>query len=155
MRSIVCVLVFFFAANLAFAQLPSKVKKMEGKWEYKLGSGFEVLEVVGEELVGVGYRINHKTNDTTRVENTNIERVNDHLIFTLTTHNVIGDSISTSVQKFEAIGKKLHFRNITNMTPYAIEFSMGFLNRNKLKMSIYHGPDEDPVHLYLTRQKSK
>lgn len=155
MRLILSVFVLFFAANMSYAQLPSKVKKMEGKWEYKLGSGFEVLELVGEELVGVGYRINQKTNDTTRVENTNIERVNDHLIFTLTTHNVIGDSISTTVQKFEAIGKKLHFRNITNMTPFAIEFSMGFLSRNKLKMSIYHGPNENPVHLYLTRQKSK
>lgn len=155
MKWIVSVLVFFFAASMTYAQLPNKVKKMEGKWEYKLGSGFEVLEVVGDELVGVGYRINQKTNDTTRVENTNIELVNSNLIYTLTTYNVIGDSVSISVQKFVAKGKKMTFRNITNFTPYAIEFSMGFLNRNKLKMSIYHGPDEDPVHLYLTREKSK
>ncbi len=154
MKLIVSALIVFFASSITYAQLPNKVKKMEGKWEYKLGSGFEVLEIVGDELVGVGYRINQKTNDTTRIENTNIELVNSNLIFTLTTYNVIGDSIAKSVQKFVAKGKKLTFRNITNLTPYAIEFSMGFLNRNKLKMSIYHGPDEDPVHLYLTRQKS-
>ena len=155
MRLIVSILVLFCMANGSYAQLPNKIKKMEGVWDYKLGSGFEVLEIVGDELVGVGYRVNHKSGDTTRVENNNIALVNKNLIYTLTTYNLIGDSVSITVQTFVASGKKLTFRNITNLAPYSIQFSMGFFNRNKLKISIYHGPNENPVHLYLTRQKSK
>jgi hypothetical protein len=155
MRVIISVLMLVCIANLSYAQLPSKIKKMEGVWDYKLGSGFEVLEVVGDELVGVGYRVNRKTGDTTRVENNNIQLVNKNLMYTLTTYNVIGDSVSKTVQKFIADGKKMTFRNISNMTPYSIEFKMGLLSRNKLRMSINYGPNEDPVHLYLTRKKSE
>ena len=155
MKLIVSVLIVFFGSNLAFSQLPNKVKKLEGKWEYKLGSGFEVLEVVGDELRGVSYRINQKTNDTTSVENTNIQVLNNELIYSLMTYNVIGDSIVKTVQKFESEGKKLNFRNVSLSTPYSIHFTVGFFNRNKLKISIYHGPNENPVHLYLIRQKNK
>jgi hypothetical protein len=154
MKLMVSVLIVFFASSIAYSQLPSKVKKLEGKWEYKLGSGFEVLEIVGDELVGVGYRINQKTNDTTSVENTNIQVVNNVLIYSLTTYNVIGDSITKTVQKFVSEGKKLKFRNVTSSTPYSIHFTSGFLHRNKLKISIYHGPNENPIHLYLNRQST-
>lgn len=155
MKLIVSVLIVFFTSSIAFSQLPNKVKKLEGKWEYKLGSGFEVIDIVGDQLIGVGYRINQKTNDTTSVENTNIRLVNKELIYSLTTYNVIGDSISKTVQKFVAEGSKLKFRNRTSSTPYSIHFSLGCLNRNKLKISIFHGPNEHPVHLYLIRQKTK
>lgn len=153
MKLIVSLVMLFLVTNFVHAQLPNKVKKMEGTWEYKLGSGYEILELVGDELKGKGFRINRKTGDTASIENSNIQMINKNLIYTLTTYNVVSDSVSTTVHKFIADGKKMKFRNISSSTPYAIHFSFGFFNKNKLKMSIYHGPSADPVHLHLIRKK--
>jgi hypothetical protein len=152
MRGIGTVIIFAFLTFSAFAQLPNKVKKMEGTWEYKYRSGFEVLDVVGEELVGVGYRINPKTNDTTKVENIRIRMANKNLIYSMTTQNVVKDSVILSTLQFVGEGKRLKFQNISSPTPYMIKYSFGFLNKNKLFIRIYPGPDAKPIKLILTRK---
>jgi hypothetical protein len=147
-------LLFFLALSVsAFAQLPNKVKKMEGTWDYKFGSGFEVLEVKGDELLGVGYRINQKSSDTTRVENVRIRMANKNLVYSMTTYAVVKDSVVANTQEFVSSGKRLKFQNISAPTPYMIKYSFGFFNRNKLFIRIYHGPDAKPVKLILARKQ--
>ncbi|MDG1332132.1 MAG: hypothetical protein P8P74_07370 [Crocinitomicaceae bacterium] len=153
MRKFGALLVFFAFSFGAFAQLPNKVKKMEGTWEYRFGSGLEILEVKGDELLGVGYRINQKLNDTTRVENVRMRMANKNLVYSMTTYNVIGDSVVPNIQEFVSSGRSLKFVNISAPTPHMIKYSFGFLNRNKLFIRVYHGPETKPVKLILTRKK--
>mgnify|MGYP007025850626 CR=1 FL=1 len=153
MKRIGVLLVFIVLAAGAFAQLPSKVKKMEGTWEYKFRSGYEILDVKGDELHGVGYRINRKSGDTSRVENVRIHMANKVLVYSMTTYNLAMDSVVSLTQKFVSSGKKLRFQNITDPTPYAIKYSFAFLNRNKLFIRVYLGPDTKPSKIILTRKQ--
>ncbi len=153
MKRIGALLVFFALSMGAFAQLPNKAEKMAGTWEYKLRSGFEVIEIKGDELHGVGYRVNKKTGDTSRVENVRIKRVDETLVYSMTTYNVVNESVVSTVQKFVSSGRKLKFRNVSAPTPYAIKYSFAFLNRNKMFIRVYHGPDAKPIKLILTRKK--
>lgn len=153
MRRIGTLLVFVVLSFGTFAQLPNRVKKMAGTWEYKFRSGFEILEVKGDELVGVGYRVNQKSSDTSRVENVRIRMANKNLVYSMTTYNVISDSIVSNTQEFVSSGKRLKFQNISAPTPYMIRYSFGFLNKNKLFIRVYHGPEAKPIKLILTRKK--
>jgi hypothetical protein len=153
MRRIGTLVVFFALSFGAFAQLPNKVKKMAGTWEYKFQSGFEILEVRGEELVGVGYRVNQKSSDTNRVENVRIRMANKNLVYSMTTYNVVQDSVVANTQEFVSSGRSLKFQNISAPTPYMIKYSFGFFNRNKLFVRIYHGPDTKPVKLILAKER--
>ena len=151
MRRIGTLVVFFLLSVGAFAQLPNKVKKMAGTWEYKFQSGFEILEIKGDELVGVGYRVNQKSSDTSKVENVRIRMANKNLVYSMTTYNVVQDSVVANTQEFVSSGKRLKFQNISAPTPYMIRYSFGFFNKNKLFVRVYHGPDAKPVKLILTR----
>ncbi|PHR37157.1 MAG: hypothetical protein COA38_00255 [Fluviicola sp.] len=153
MKRIGALLVFVALSMGTFAQLPNKVKKMAGTWEYKFRSGFEILEIKGDELEGVGYRVNQKSNDTSRVENVRIRLVNKNLVYSMTTYNVVNDSIVSTVQEFVSAGRRLRFQNISAPTPYAIKYSFGFLNRNKMFIRVYHGPETKAIKLILTRKK--
>jgi hypothetical protein len=153
MKKIGALIIVFTFAMSAFAQLPNKVEKMAGTWVYKLHSGYEVLEIVDGELRGEGYRIHRKTSDTSRVENVRIRMANKNLIYTMTTYNFVEDSVLSTVNEFVGQGRKLKFQNISAPTPYAIHYSFGFLNRNKMFIKIYHGPEAKPVKLILTREK--
>lgn len=135
------------------AQLPNKVKKMAGTWHYKFNSGFEVMEIHGDELHGMGFRVHRKSMDTACVENVRIRVVNKSLIYTMTNYNVIEDSVFTTVYDFVSDGRKLKFHNISAPTPYEIHYSFGFLNRNKLIIKVYHGPETKPIKLHLSREK--
>ena len=153
MKRIGALLVLVSISISAYGQLPNKAEKMAGTWEYKLRSGFEIIEVKGDELQGVGYRVNKKTGDTSRVETIRIKRVEETLVYSMTTYNVVNESVVPTVQKFVSSGNKLKFRNISAPTPYAIKYSFGFLNRNKLFIRVYHGPDTEAIKLTLLRRK--
>jgi hypothetical protein len=153
MKKIGALLVFFVLSIGAFAQLPNKAEKLAGTWEYKLRSGFETIEIKEGVLNGVGYRVNQKTSDTSRVETIRMEKVDETLVYSMTTYNVVDESVVPTVQKFVSSGRKLKFRNISAPTPYAIKYSFGFLNRNKMFIRVYHGPDAKPIKLTLTRRK--
>ena len=153
MRRVGVFLAFFVMTTAAYAQLPNKVKRRAGVWEYKLQSGYEILEVKGDELQGVGYRVNQKTSDTSRVENIRIRRVNKTMVCSMTTYNMVKDSVVATTHELISSGRKLKFQNISAPTPYAIKYSMGFFNRNRLYIRVYHGPETKPVKLILTRKK--
>ena len=153
MKKIGALLVFFVLSIGAFAQLPNKAEKLAGTWEYKLRSGFETIEIKEGVLNGVGYRVNQKTSDTSRVETIRMEKVDETLVYSMTTYNVVDESVVPAVQKFVSSGRKLKFRNISAPTPCAIKYSFGFLNRNKMFIRVYHGPDAKPIKLTLTRRK--
>ncbi|MFK7785763.1 MAG: hypothetical protein AB8B56_11640 [Crocinitomicaceae bacterium] len=152
MRKIGTLAVVFILSFGAFAQLPNKVKKMAGTWEYKFRSGFEVLEVKNDELVGVGYLINQKSSDTSRVENVRMRMANKNLVYSMTTYNVVEDSVIASTYEFVSSGKRMQFQNISAPTPYMIKYSFGFFNKNKLFIRVYHGPEAKPIKLVLTRK---
>jgi hypothetical protein len=153
MKRIGPLLVFCVLSIGAFAQLPNKVKKMEGTWVYKFRSGFEILEVKGDQLLGVGYRVNQKSNDTSRVENVKIRMANKNLIYSMTTYNVVKDSVVSTTQEFVSSGRRLKFQNISAPTPYMIKYSLGFFNKNKMFIRVYHGPETKPIKLILTKEK--
>ena len=111
MKGISVLLVFFAFSMSAYAQLPNKVKKMAGTWEYKFRSGFEILEMNGDELQGAGYRVNQKLNDTSRVENVRIRLANKNLVYSMTTYRVLNDSVASTTHDFVSSGKKLKFQN--------------------------------------------
>jgi len=152
MRGIGVVIVFCVMGLAAFAQLPNKVEKLAGSWEYKLGSGYEVFTVKDDELIGVGFRINLKSNDTSQVETIRMRMVNKNLVYSMTTYNVVQDSVVASTHQFIGSGKRMKFQNISALTPYQVKYSFGFLNRNKLRICVYHGPDAKPIKLILKRK---
>lgn len=152
MRKIGTLVVFFALTFGAFAQLPNKVKKMTGTWEYKFRSGYEVFEQKGEELIGVGYRVNQKSSDTSRVETIRIRMANKNLVYSMTTYNVVEDSVVASTHQFVSSGKRMKFQNISAPTPYMIRYSFGFFNKKKLFIRVYHGPEAKPIKLILTRK---
>ncbi len=153
MSRLLTLFVFVVISTGAYAQLPNKVKKMEGTWIYKFRSGFEVLEVEGDQLLGVGYRVNQKSNDTSRVENVKIRMANKNLIYSMTTYNLAKDSVVATTHEFVSSGRRLKFQNISAPTPYMIKYSFGFFNRNKMFIRVYHGPEAKPIKLILTKEK--
>lgn len=153
MRRYVALAVFTVMAMVVHAQLPNRAEKLAGTWEYKLNSGFEVLELKGDEIVGIGYRVNPKTGDTSRVETTRIRKVNKTLVLSMTTYKVVSDSVVATTQKLVGSGNKMKFQNISAPSPHTIKYSFGFLNKNKLFVRIYHRADAEPVKLILLRKK--
>lgn len=153
MKKLALFMVFLFFGMTASAQLPSKVKKMEGTWEYKFRSGFEVMEIREDELIGRGYRVHRKSFDTSCVETTRIRLVGKTLIYSMSTYSITSDSVTTTVYDFVGDGKKLKFQNISAPSPYAIRYSFGFFNKNKLNIRIYIGPETKPIKLQLLRKK--
>lgn len=150
---LVSLIVFLFVSFTMFAQLPNKVAKLEGEWQYKEGSGFEVWTLKDDILHGYAYRIN-KVGDTSMVEDIQLKRVNKTLVYSLETYNHVGDSIVTVKNDFVGLKRKMSFMNIDSNTPYSISYSYGFLNRKKLKIKIKYGIKEDPVVLKLVKVKA-
>jgi len=155
MKRFVALVVFVVMAIGVHAQLPNKAEKLAGTWEYKFNSGFEVMELKGDEIVGMGYRINRKTGDTSKVETIRIRKVNKTLVYSMTNYKVVKDSVVATTQKMVSSGNKMKFYNISSLSPHAIKYSFGFLNRNKLFVRIYHNTDAKPVKLTLTRKKEE
>ena len=153
MGKIITFLIILTTSVTAFGQLPSKVKKMEGTWEYQFRSGFEILKVEGDELIGSGYRVNLKSNDTSKVEHIRIQMLANSMVYSMTTYFMVADSVVTTTQKFVSSKKKLLFQNITDLTPNSIKYSFGFLNRNKMIIRVYLGPGTKPTKLILTRKQ--
>ncbi len=155
MKRFVALVAFVVMAVGVHAQLPNRAKKLVGTWEYKFNSGFEVMELKDDEIVGLGYRINQKTGDTSRVETIRINKVNKTMVYSMTNYKVVKDSVVATTQKMVGSGNRLKFQNITSLSPHAIKYSFGFLNRNKLFVRVYYQVDAKPVKLVLTRKKEE
>ena len=152
MLRVVLNIVLCFVLQYATAQLPSKVRKLEGTWKYKTSENYEVWKLSDELLVGEAYRKN-KVGDTSLVEKIEISKINRTLFYSLETYNNNGDSIIVQQRKFIGGKRKMKFLNINNNSPYMIYYSFGFLNKDKLKIKIQYGIIEKPMKLLLRRVK--
>lgn len=147
-------LLFLFVLNSGqtFCQLPSSVNKLEGLWKYKEGSGYEVWKSQDKKLVGFTYRIT-KSGDTSKVEDIVLNKINNRLVYSLTTYNVVNDSLITAHREFIGGKRKMEFINLSESAPYSIEYKFGFLNRNKLKVIVRNTVSDDPIKYILYRVK--
>ncbi len=153
MKGKILLLIAMFAfCGSVFSQFTGKIDRLQGKWRYKEGSGFEVWEKKGSDLVGYAYRVNPKTGDSSKVEDIRLRLVNKRLIYTMTTYNYADDSLYRTDHDFVGGKRQMKFYNIDSSSPYMVKYSYGFLNRNKLIIRIYNGMHEKPLKLILRRE---
>lgn len=138
-------------SGAAWGQLPSKAEKLVGTWKYKQKSGYEIWELDGGELRGTAYRVNPKTGDSSKIEDSWIRKTNRNLIYTMKTHSFLSDSVRTNEYDFVGGKRKMKFYNIDSSVPYMVSYSFGFLNRKKLFVKIYYEEGEKPLKLTLTK----
>ena len=153
MKQLVSIMFMVALAATGFSQMPNKAKKLIGKWQYKSGAGYEVWQLNNNQLDGAAYRVS-KNGDTSQVENLHIKKVNKTLVYILETNSQQGDSIVVQKNSFVGMGNKMKFSNLESTVPSMISYSFGCLNRNKLKIKIQFGVNEDPIVLELRRYKT-
>ncbi len=149
--TLVLLMLTTFSVNVS-AQFSRKTRKLIGTWEYKSGNGYEKWEIDGEFLMGGAYRIN-KLGDTTKVEDLQIRKIHKTLVYTICSEEFIADTSVIITHNFIGQKNKMKFANIESNLPAMISYSFGFLNRNKLKISILYGIKDTPVQLQLFRSK--
>ena len=149
--ALVILMLIAFSINTS-AQFSRKTRKLIGTWEYKSGNGYEKWEIDGEFLIGGAYRIN-KLGDTSKVEDLQIRKVHKTLVYTICSEEFIADTSVIITHNFIGQKNKMKFANIESNLPAMISYSFGFLNRNKLKISILYGIKDTPVQLQLFRSK--
>ena len=145
-----CVFILSLCYTLTtFSQLPKKVNGLVGTWEFKNRSGFEVWSKEGVSLIGHEYRLN-KIGDTIKVAEMMLEKVNKVLLYTFITKLNESDQ---DKEKVIFIGgkRKMQFYNRLSNIPYRIDYTFGFLNRKKLKIRLYYGPEDKPTKLVLEK----
>lgn len=152
MKFLFTLLICSIIAIPSLGQLSGKVLKLEGKWQYKEGSGFEIWNLHDGALHGKTYRVT-RAGDTISVEEMSIKKVNKTLVHQLATFNFTGDTTFVSNYHFIGERKKLRFVNIESNTPYLIEYKFGFLNRNKLYIRLQFGINDKQTELVLNRIK--
>lgn len=150
--SVLFIVAFLFNFGLSFGQLPSKVQRLEGKWRFKEGSGYEVWERNDRKLIGHAFRIT-KLGDTSKVEDVIINKVNNRLTYNLTTYNVVRDSLVTMQRVFIGGKRKMEFINLTENAPYSIEYKFAFFNKNKLRVFVQNTISDEPSKFTLLRIK--
>lgn len=145
-------LVFFaLLSGTAWGQLPAKAEKLIGTWKYKQKSGYEVWVMDGDGLRGTAYRVNPKTGDSSKIEDSWIRKTNRNLIYTMRTHSFVGDSIRINEYDFVGGKRKMKFYNIDSSIPFMVSYSFAFLNRKKLFVKVYYEEGEKPLKLTLTK----
>lgn len=152
MKLILTSFIFCFIAISAYCQFSNKTKKIIGTWEYKSGDGFEGWTLENDVLSGAAYRVN-KIGDTSKVEDLKIQKINKTLVYTIKSKSFTNDSLIVDAHNFVGTKNKMEFFNIESNLPAMIKYSFGFLNRNKLKISIQYSIKDEPVELLLNRSK--
>jgi len=146
---------FIGVSFFSLSQLDSKMKKMIGEWEFRNGSGLEIWKQENDQLHGYEYRMS-KFGDTVRVEEMTIHFVNKNLVYTIDDHrhSTTMEAIQCH-EKMRFVGDRrdMKFYNIDEHTPYSIQYSFGFFNRDKMKIKIQSGQKDKPVKLILLRVK--
>ncbi len=147
------ILLFVLAiVPFAQAQLPNRVKKLEGLWEYNEGSGFERWEQRGEVMYGESFRIN-KLGDTLIAENFEISYVNKRLVLNLTAYHMVNDSIQIKEKVLVGKRRKMEFSGLSGNRLKQLEFKFGFLSKNRLKLFIHHQGMLKPQKLRMVRRE--
>jgi hypothetical protein len=151
MRLIVIVLVFVYGSFLNLsAQINGKATNLPGIWKYDGGSGFEIWEMVGDDLVGSGYRTS-KLNDTVKVEDLRISKTKNHLFYTLITHQQTQQGVKVVEHKFIGGKRKMYFENLDVDGPNALKYTFGIFNKDKLTITIEYEGKKKPIKLKLRR----
>jgi hypothetical protein len=145
---------FLYIVNsgFSFGQLPSSVRKMEGNWRYKQGSGYESWRLKDDQLIGHAFRLS-KAGDTSEVESFVIKKVNNHLVYDLSTFINQNDTLVTTNRTFLGGKRKISFVNLAEDVPYSIQYKFAFLNKNKLKITVLYTIDAKPQKFVLYRIK--
>jgi hypothetical protein len=138
---------------IAHAQLPNRVKKLEGLWEYNEGSGFERWEQHGNVMVGESFRIN-KLGDTLVAEKFEISYVNKRLVLNLTAYHMVNDSIRVNTNVLVGKRKKMQFSGLSGNRLKELEFKFGFFSKNRLKLFIHHKGLLKPQKLRMVRREA-
>lgn len=144
-------LLLLVSSNL-YSQVPSKTEKLVGTWDYKEGSGYEIWKMSGDKLLGEAYRVNKKTQDTSKVEEMSIRKPAKNLLYSTETYSVVNNQLVTREQNYIANGRKMKFFNLQNRPPYAVEYKFGWFSKKKMKVFIYHGPHDKPLKLTLYKR---
>lgn len=152
MKSLLSILLLIVILPSAHAQLPSRVKKLEGLWEYSQGSGFEQWEQRGEVMHGTSFRIN-KLGDTLVAENFEISYVNKRLIMNLTAYHMVNDSMQVKERVLVGKRRKLQFSGLSSNRLEELEFKFGFLSKKRLKLFIHHQGILKPQKLRMIRRE--
>ena len=132
--------------------MPSKFKKLEGKWRFKEGSGFEIWELKNDQLIGYAFRIT-KTGDTSRVEEFVIRKTDHAMVYDHSSFTSLNDSLVKINRKFLGNKRKLFFSTIEDNGPYSVEYKFGLFSRNKLKVFVVNHKGDDPFKFTLFRIK--
>lgn len=134
-----------------FAQLPNKVKKLEGLWEYKEGSGFEKWELKDDVLYGESFRIS-KLGDTLIAERMEMRSVNKRLVLSVQSFNIVDDSLRIKTREFIGKKRKMEFSGFSQQNATTLTYKPKFFSRKKMNLWIGSGPKSDPRKLVLIRQ---
>lgn len=137
---------------LAYGQLPSRVQKLEGLWEYREGSGYERWERRGDVMYGESFRIN-KLGDTLVAESFEISYVNKRLILNLKAYHMVNDSIRVKERVLVGKRRKMHFTGLTGNRLEELEFNFGFFSKNRLKLFVHHQGMLKPQKLRMNRKE--
>lgn len=144
--------IFLLITTESFAQLPKSAAKLEGSWRYASGEGVEHWSAHNDGLEGSSYRMN-KLGDSVKVESFTINNVNNRLVYSLTSHNVVGDSLVDTKRHFIGGKRKLEFVNIEEVIPYSVSYRFGLFTSNKLIISVRFGINDKPTKFKLARAK--
>ena len=137
---ITVMLLLFVGVQNVYAQLPSKVEKLVGKWEYKRGSGTEEFKISGDTLVGTAALLD-KYGVETPVEEMTIKMVNGNLIYSST--KIVHDTTLPLMRHvFVSKGKRLKFYNTEDDLIVAIKYKVRFWNPKKMVLVLYSSNDE-------------
>jgi hypothetical protein len=148
-------LIFLFVVAtipMVSAQLPNRVKKLEGLWEYREGSGFERWTMKDDVMYGESFRIN-KLGDTLVAERFEISYVNKRLVLNLTAYHMVEDSLSVREKTLIGKKRKMEFSSVSGIQLETLYFKFGFLSKKRLKLFVYHEGVEDPQKLRLVRRE--
>lgn len=133
------------------AQLPNRVHKLEGLWEYRQGSGFERWTQNVEIMQGESFRIN-KLGDTLIAERFEISYVNKRLVMDLKAYHMVRDSVRVRQKTLIGKRKRMEFTSVTGIQLETLRYRFGFFSKKRLKLYVHHQGAQDPQKLVLLRR---
>lgn len=147
---------FIGLSGLSVSQTVHSLSKLEGRWSYTGGTGFERWKQQGEELHGEAYRYS-SLGDTLLTERMCLKKEGENLVLEIAPQTILHDSntmlfrgCTTRRNRAAACG---FFLNVTEASPYAIEYRFGFLSKRKLRYRVYYGMKSKP-HTFILRKEN-
>lgn len=147
------ILIAILCSTGAFAQLPKKVKKLEGTWSYKEGSGYEKWSMNGDIMNGESFRIN-KLGDTIIAERFVMKVVNKRLVLHMDAYRMQGDSVHIESRDLIGEKRKMLFTNLNGVKLETLEYKTAFLSKRKLYIILTSPTTDKARKLTLYRQEA-